>query len=174
MKQTTSQLLIWMLLLFSVAFGGTTGKLAGRVTDSQTGEPIIGANVTLTSTRIGGSTDIDGYYHIIDIPPGTYEVAVSCIGYRGATYRASIKVDLTTTLNISMTLQAVEMPEVLVRAERAVIQRDQSSTIQKAGAEDLETLPTNTLRGHRYLLWPPRSCQQNYGWESCLMPRRNR
>jgi len=147
MKHAISQMFVWMLLLVSVAFSGTTGKLAGRVTDSQTGEPIIGANVTLTSTRMGGSSDIDGYYHIIDIPPGTYEVAISCIGYRGATSRASIKVDLTTTLNISITLQAVEMPEVLVKAERAIIQRDQSSTIQKTGADDLEVLPVNTLSG---------------------------
>ena len=147
MKHVISHLCVWILLLVSAAFGGTTGKLAGRITDSQTGEPVIGANVTLTSTKMGGSTDVDGYYHIIDIPPGTYEVAVSCIGYRGVTHRASIKVDLTTTLNVSMTLQAVELPEVLVKAERAIIQRDQSSTIQKAGADDLETLPTNSLTG---------------------------
>ena len=147
MKQVISQICVWMLLLVSVAVSGTTGKLAGRVTDSQTGEPIIGANVTLTSTKMGGSTDIDGYYHIIDIPPGTYEVTISCIGYRGATHRAVIRVDLTTTLNVSMNLQAVEMPEVLVRAERVIIQRDQSSTIQKTSADVLETLPTNSLTG---------------------------
>jgi len=147
MKYIISHLSLWTLLCVAAAFGGTTGKLAGRVTDSQTGEPIIGANVTLTSTRMGASTDVDGYYHIIEIPPGNYEVSISCIGYRSATQRAMIKVDLTTTLNIAMTPQAVELPEVLVRGERAIIQRDQSSTIQKTSADDLETLPTNTLTG---------------------------
>lgn len=147
MKQAISQLCIWMLLCVSVVFSGTTGKLAGRITDSQTGEPIIGANVTLTATRMGGSTDTDGYYHILEIPPGTYEVTISCIGYRKTSHRATIKVDLTTTLNVPMNLEAVELSEVVVTAERAIIQRDQSSTIQKTTAEDLETMPASTLTG---------------------------
>jgi outer membrane receptor protein involved in Fe transport len=147
MKQAISQLCVWMLLCVSLALSGTTGKLAGRITDSQTGEPILGANVTLGSTKLGASTDNDGYYHIIEIPPGTYEVTISCIGYKRSDQRVMIKVDLTTTLNIPMTPQAVELPEVLVSAERVVIQRDQSSTIQKTNADDLETMPTNTLTG---------------------------
>ena len=147
MKHTISQLCIWLLLCVSVAFSGTTGKLAGRITDRQTGEPIVGANVTLTSTRMGASTDIDGYYHIIEIPPGTYEVTISCIGYRKDIQRTTIKVDLTTTLNVPMTSEAVELPEVLVRANRVAVQRDQSSTIQKTSSDDLEVMPVSTVTG---------------------------
>lgn len=147
MKQAISLVCVWTLLWVSLTSAGTTGKLAGRVTDSQTGEPVVGANVTLTGTKMGGSTDVDGYYHIIEIPPGNYEVAISCIGYRRMTSRAMIKVDLTTTLNINLTPEAVELAEVLVRAERPALQRDQSSTIQKATSDELEALPTNTLAG---------------------------
>ena len=147
MKLAICQLCAWTLVCVSVALSGTTGKLAGRITDSQTGEPILGANVTLTSTRLGASTDNDGYYHIIEIPPGTYEVTFSCIGYKKSDQRVTIKVDLTTTLNVPLVPQAVELPEVLVRAERVVIQRDQSSTIQTTSADELETLPVSTLTG---------------------------
>ncbi len=42
-----------LLLVRSVALGGTTGKLAGRVTDRQSGEAIVGANVVVKGTSSG-------------------------------------------------------------------------------------------------------------------------
>ena len=40
---------------------GTTGKIIGQITDSRSGEPLIGANVVLEGTSLGGSTDVDGF-----------------------------------------------------------------------------------------------------------------
>ncbi|MCU0411102.1 MAG: TonB-dependent receptor [Bacteroidetes bacterium] len=136
-----------VFVIFSVAAAGTTGKLAGRIIDRQTGEPVIGASVVLASTTMGASTDVDGYYHIINIPPGTYDVAVSCVGYARLATRATIRVDLTTTLDIALVPQAVEMGDVVVQAERMVIQRDQSSTMQRTNADELAVLPVNTISG---------------------------
>ena len=51
------------------AFGGTTGKLTGRVSDEQ-GNPLPGANVVLERTRLGGTTDAEGIYLMLSVPPG--------------------------------------------------------------------------------------------------------
>ncbi len=136
-----------LFVIFSVAAAGTTGKLAGRIIDRQTGEPVIGASVVIASTTMGASTDIDGYYHIINVPPGTYDVTISCVGYARVSHRATIRVDLTTTLDIALVPQAVEMGDVVVQAERMVIQRDQSSTMQRTNADELAVLPVNTISG---------------------------
>ena len=57
------------------------GKMSGKVTDADTKEPLIGANIILVNTNLGAATDIDGNYYILNITPGTYEVKVSYVGY---------------------------------------------------------------------------------------------
>ncbi|MCU0454379.1 MAG: TonB-dependent receptor [Bacteroidetes bacterium] len=136
-----------ILAATTLALAGTTGKLAGRLVDRQTGEAVMSANVMIRSLIRGASSDVEGYYHIIELPPGQYEVTVSCVGYRPEQHRVTIKVDMTTTLNLSLVPEAVEVQEVVVSAERPVVQRDQVSTIQKATAEELQTLPVSTISG---------------------------
>ncbi|MEJ2507195.1 MAG: carboxypeptidase-like regulatory domain-containing protein, partial [Ignavibacteriaceae bacterium] len=57
------------------------GKLAGRIIDTDTQEPLIGANVVLLGTELGAATDINGNYFILNIEPGEYDVKVSYVGY---------------------------------------------------------------------------------------------
>ena len=55
---------IFLLLLVcaSSLYAGTTGKLKGDVTDKQTGEIILGANIIIEGTYFGAASDLDGYY----------------------------------------------------------------------------------------------------------------
>ena len=66
--------LLAVCFLWGLAFGGTTGKLAGRVTSKETGEPLIGANVMILGTTLGAATDIDGNFYVLQISPGTYSL----------------------------------------------------------------------------------------------------
>jgi len=68
-----------VILGCSILFAGSTGKVAGNIKDKTTGEPLIGTNVILEGTTLGGSTDINGHYTIINIPPGTYTVIASMV-----------------------------------------------------------------------------------------------
>ena len=60
--QTT---LIYIMLMIHVLSAGTTGKISGRVTDKETGEPLIGANVMVDGPPLGAATDTDGNYYIL-------------------------------------------------------------------------------------------------------------
>ena len=52
-----------MLLMFgSISFAGQTGKIAGKVTDSQTSDALVGCNVLVKGTPYGASTDANGEY----------------------------------------------------------------------------------------------------------------
>jgi len=48
-----------------------TTSVSGRVTDSTTGEPIHGAVVMIEGLNISASTDADGNYTLLDVPPNT-------------------------------------------------------------------------------------------------------
>lgn len=63
-------------------YAGVTGKIAGKVTDTQTGEELIGINVLIEGTTTGAATGIDGTYIINNIEPGVYTLIFSGVGYQ--------------------------------------------------------------------------------------------
>ncbi|MDH4071069.1 MAG: carboxypeptidase-like regulatory domain-containing protein, partial [Ignavibacteria bacterium] len=99
-----NHLLILMLLVFPTGLlAGTTGKLAGRVTDEATGEALVGATVIIDGTSLGAAADIEGYYVILNIPPGDYSVSSMSVGYIRRTVESiRVQVDLTTTVNFKL------------------------------------------------------------------------
>lgn len=136
-----STLLIALLFPFML-FGGTTGKLVGTLTDADSGEPLIGANIFLTGTTLGAASNENGNYVILNIPPGTYEVRYSFIGYETVVVEdVRIIVDQTTTIDIRMRTGSLLLDEVVVTAESPLIQRDLTSTISVIRREDIESLP---------------------------------
>jgi len=69
-------LLILFINLFSLSssFSGTTCKIAGRVIDAETGEPLIGVNVIIENTNMGAATDAEGEFFIINIPDYYFDI----------------------------------------------------------------------------------------------------
>lgn len=124
------------------AFAGTTGKIAGKIIDAKTKEPLVGVNVILVGTALGAVNDLEGSYYILNVPPGVYQVKASLIGY-AATVVSNVKVsiDLTTRLDFTLSEEAVSLGEVVVVAGRPVIQRDLTSTTAKVGGEEMALLP---------------------------------
>jgi len=125
---------------------GTTGKLAGRITNEKR-EPLAGVNIRLEGVRLGAASDEQGNYFIIGIPAGTYTVRANLLGQ--APYVADnvqIAPDFTTTLNIAMRTEAIQLAEVRVEAERPLLQKDATGTTRFISAQDMQKLPT---RGYR-------------------------
>ena len=56
-------------------------SFSGTVSEKNTGEPLIGANVYFSGTTLGTVTDKNGKFIIRNVKPGNYDVIVSCIGY---------------------------------------------------------------------------------------------
>jgi outer membrane cobalamin receptor len=126
----------------AVAWAGTTGKIAGRVTDAATGEPLPGVNVAIVGTTQGATTDPDGYYSILNVKPGTYAVRASFIGFASMTVEeVRVMIDKTTTVDFVLREEVVEGEEVVVTAERSLVQRDLTSTVAAVSAERLQDLP---------------------------------
>lgn len=132
-------------LSFSLA--GTTGKIAGEIKDAQTGEPIIGANVTIEGTTFGAATNTDGYYVILNIPPGTYTVVASAIGYqRKVIGGVSVSVDLTSKIDVQMTSTVLESgEEIVITAERPVIKKDLTSAESRVDANTIKAIPVQEV-----------------------------
>lgn len=119
-----------------------TGKIAGRVVDGGSGEPLPGVNVIIVGTQIGAVTDLDGSYSIINVPPGTYSLQFSFLGFSRLTVEnVRVTVDLTTRINAEMREEVIQGEEVLIVAERPLVIKDQTSSAAVVTSEELAALP---------------------------------
>ncbi|MGH7543233.1 MAG: carboxypeptidase-like regulatory domain-containing protein, partial [Gemmatimonadota bacterium] len=59
-----------LVLLGGEAYGQVSGKVIGTVTDADTGQPLVGAQVVVSGTNLGNVTNEDGYYFINNVPVG--------------------------------------------------------------------------------------------------------
>jgi hypothetical protein len=135
--------LLFSLLCSQFTFASTTGRLAGRVTDSATGDPLPFVNVVIMGTTMGAATDINGYYSIINVPPGNYEVKASAIGYNSVTFQGvRISIDLTTTINFQLAEASVELgEEVVVIATKPLVKMDLTASTSIVGDDVISQLP---------------------------------
>ena len=109
--------LIFSFIIISI-LKAQTSIISGFVSDSSSGEALIGANVFLRETGQGMATDINGYYIIQDIVPGNFTIMVSYIGFD--MYKQNIRLDddESKKVNINLVEQVVELTEIEVTAEK--------------------------------------------------------
>jgi outer membrane receptor protein involved in Fe transport len=138
---TYKRLSLFLLLLLVLALGagsalaGTTGKISGAASDAATGEMLPGVNITISGTRLGAVTDILGEYFILNIPPGRYTVAASCVGYSKVLQSdVVVSVDHTTQLSFVMHATVLEGQVVTISAKQEVMAPDISNS--RAVVED--------------------------------------
>ena len=146
---------IYQIILNCVAFvfliplvvnAQTTGKIAGKVLDAETGEPLMGANVIVEGTHFGAAASMDGSYYIINIPPGKYSVKFMMIGYQTLTIQdVSVSVNRTFELNARLNVSVIEGQEVVITARAMEIRKDQTSSIRNVSAEDIGKLPVENM-----------------------------
>ena len=139
--------IVFTLLPVTLLFAGETGKIAGRVTDALTGDPLPGVNVVIVGTTQGAVTDEEGYYSIIKVKPGTYSVQASIIGFaRFTVQNVRVQIDRTTEVNFDMSEESIEFGEVIVVAERDVVQLDRTTTTSYVDSEQLDVLPVTDVQ----------------------------
>ena len=109
--------LIFSLIIISI-IKAQTSIISGFVSDSSSGEALIGANVFLQETGQGMATDINGYYIIQDIAPGNYTIMVSYIGFDMYKQNTRLNDDESKKVNINLVEQVVELTEIEVTAEK--------------------------------------------------------
>ena len=127
---------------------GVTGKIQGTVIDKKTGDKLPGVNVTIIGTTYGSATDLNGEYFILQVPPGEYTVKFSVIGYKGfIVHDVKVRAELTTRINAELEETILDIGgEVVVVAQKPVIQKDITASIQFLGAEEIIKLPVTDAK----------------------------
>lgn len=99
------------------------GRVAGSVIDEETGEPLIGGQVVIETTSLGTITSDDGSFLIKGVPPGTYRVSTSYLGYRPASRSVKLNSGDTVRLEFQLSSQVIDSPVIEVEYSRERIPR---------------------------------------------------
>ncbi len=134
-------------VFISNVIAGTTGKIVGRIVDTATREPLPGTNIIIEGTSMGAASDAQGYYVIMNIPPGFYTVKARMMGYTDTRIEnVRTLVDLTTTVNFSLNATVIDVDEtVTVVAEAPLVQRDMTYSLVSVSSNEIKRLPVQNI-----------------------------
>ncbi len=109
--------IFFIVALTCNAFAQESASVSGYITDAETGETLISANVALEGTRKGTSTNTSGYYSITNIDSGTYTLVTSYIGYQQFSGEVTLAEGENLRLDIQLKPEGYQLEEVIVESE---------------------------------------------------------
>ena len=117
----------------------TTGILEGRVSDVDTGEPLAGVNIAIQGSGLTTVTNADGEYIITNLPPGSYDVSASLVGYVDAVRTGVVILqEEPTAANFALQPTVLEVPgaEAKVTAAQLQVRPGVTATAYTVSAQD--------------------------------------
>ncbi|MCB0636833.1 MAG: TonB-dependent receptor plug domain-containing protein, partial [Lewinella sp.] len=137
----------WLLALLAVVFCNfaMAQTITGTVTDAETGESLIGANILVVGTSTGTITDFDGTYSL-NVPAGATQLEFSYTGY------SSQVIDIAGRSTIDVMMSAGELlDEVVVVGYGSQKEKEITSAVTSVGADEFNrgpiTDPAQLLQG---------------------------
>ncbi|MFQ5639203.1 MAG: TonB-dependent receptor [bacterium] len=113
-------LISWLFILcMPMILVAQNGTITGKVTDKVTGDALSGANITIVGTDMGAAADSDGHFTIANVPPGTYTLKASFIGFLVTQTEVTVVVDETATVDFSLNQSSIYGEEITVTSSWA-------------------------------------------------------
>ncbi|MGH7558257.1 MAG: TonB-dependent receptor [Gemmatimonadota bacterium] len=129
------------------AFAQVSGKIQGTVTDSDTGQPLVGAQVVIEGTNQGNVTNEDGYYFVNNVPVGIQQVVAQYLGYQTLSQEERILAGQTMTVDFALSSEVIAAGEIIevVLEREPLVARDNTISKTRFTGEEARNLPVENL-----------------------------
>jgi len=143
-------LFLSLMVLLGVTATFAQTSLEGKVTDKETGEPILFGTVAVykgTSLVTGTETDLEGNYILSTIDPGTYNLEVSYVGYTATRLNGVVaKGGKVNRINFEISQEGQILDEIVIKEYRApLIELDQTTSGGTVTSEKIKNLPSKSV-----------------------------
>ena len=139
-------LTILMLVGMSTFLFAQQGSISGRVTDADTGDPLVGANVLVVGTNLGAATDINGEYSISAVPAGAQRLNANYIGYASSSSNVDIAADGSATADFGLSVAALNLNEVIVTGTGTAVEKSKvGNSVGIVNMDALEDAPISSF-----------------------------
>ncbi len=132
------RLLLLLLLLVRTGLAQEKYTISGYITDSSTGETVIGAKVFVDSLKQGAISNTYGFYSL-NIPAGDWEVKYSGLGYDDQYVRVQLSRD--TVIDVELGTADLQLNQVDVNANRGEHVKSTQLGQIELQVEKIKTLP---------------------------------
>ena len=134
------------ILFFAVFSSGlcaqeqsASGSISGHVYNAAAHQAVFSADVIILGSTLGASADTEGRYLIKNIPPGSYEVRASAIGYASVIQRSIVvKSNEQTDLSFSLIEQSVQLGEVVATGDQTAISLEQPLSTRTLSYKEIQ------------------------------------
>ncbi len=90
------------------------GSIAGTVSDARTGQAISSVQLVVEGTTVGGLSQANGRFLLVNVPVGTHTVTAQRIGYSTASSSVTVAEGETATLDLRLEEEALSLDEIVV------------------------------------------------------------
>jgi hypothetical protein len=146
-EKQMNQLIKFIAILFILSSlelyaQNANGKITGTVVDKVTKQPALAASVVVEGTIYGATTDENGNYTIISIPPGTYHVKASIVGYKPVTKTDVIVTNIKPAqVDFELTEAVQQLSGITVKSDYFNKDPNNISSVRSFGYEEIRRAP---------------------------------
>ena len=137
--QTTDETQIIYIGQVSKSNDGSRATISGYITDSETGEPVIGAVVYAEDLELGVVSDLDGYY-VLSITKGSHILSFHFLGKKDIRYYVHLYSD--GNMNVEMSEKITQLRGVEIIADRDRNVAGLQIGLAKIDVKSIKELPT--------------------------------
>ncbi len=125
----------------------TSGKVTGFVRDAATRDPLAGVTVRIEGTELRAISGLNGEYFMLNVPVGTYRIAVQMIGYLPVrTQDLTVHSDRSTRIDFELETTILDVTEpVTITASRTSARADLTASSELIVPREIESLPVTDL-----------------------------
>jgi TonB-linked SusC/RagA family outer membrane protein len=128
------------------------GTIAGRITDSLSGQGIGLATLTVVGTGLRATSQDDGIYRIANVPAGPHTVRATRIGYVSVVQAVTVVGDQEAVLDFALTPRATELEQVVAIGYGTADRRDVTDAISLITAEQIAALAKGPITSFEGML----------------------
>ncbi len=122
------------------------GIVIGSMSAEDTGNPLFGGNILVVGTALGALSRDNGSFIIDRVPPGTYQIEFSFLGYKTTRMSVTVTAGERVAVNGRLGLDPLMLDEVVVTGYGAVRKEQLTGSLVLITAKDLTLLPTTTFQ----------------------------
>jgi outer membrane cobalamin receptor len=119
-----------------------SADIRGLVSDSATGERVVGANVMIAGTNRGAATNVSGFYLVTDVPAGAHTILVSAVGYERRSLPVTVTGNTPLVVNIKLSPRVIQTGEVVVRSDEMSKLTERSASVHVVTPREMQSLPS--------------------------------
>lgn len=134
--------LVFIGFLFPLSgFTQQSASVNGYITNAQSGETLISANVAIQGTRKGTSSNTSGYFSLTNLEPGTYTIVATYVGFQRFQQEVTLEAGENVRLDIKLKPEGYQLEEVVVESRREK-EEQRNIGLAQVKTELIKKLPT--------------------------------